>query len=192
MRHIEIFRQTLETKVFIAFKVPSGIYINTGIPFFDHMLHQVSCHSGLEFSVCAVGDLHSDKHHLVEDVGILLGHTIRKVTGCFSLSIRYGNSLIVLDESLTSSFLDLSGRANMVLKDSLKGKSICVFNVFMVLEFLSSISRSALISVHLRVVYGFDIHHRIETMCKSLGRSVLRVSSIGQRHAVSTKGGLSE
>lgn len=188
MRIIEVFRQTGETKIYFTTRLENKAYIFTGIPYFDHMLHQISLHSGLNFSVYSVGDGLVDKHHLIEDVGITIGFALKKLTNNFTFISRYGYSAVLLDESLTKITLDLSGRTSVIFRNTGPTKETGSYDNSLTLEFVKATARTACISMHLDIIRGYDVHHKTESVCKGLGRAMNLASKSHNDEFLSTKG----
>lgn len=187
-RRIEIFRQTYETKVYLVSEADGNSYINTGIPFLDHLLCQISLNSGFHFSLCSVGDVFIDKHHLVEDVGITIGMAIRRLTNNYNDTLRYGCSFIPLDESLSRVTLDFSGRTEVVCRSNIGNKNISTFSVRLVFELLNAISRAGNMTISVEAVRGRDSHHQLETVWKSFGRAMRSATGSNRGARLSTKG----
>lgn len=188
VRRTEAFRQTYETKVYLASGLGNGNYISTSVPFLDHLLQQLTLNSSFGFSVCSVGDTFIDKHHLTEDVGIVVGTALRQLTNSFSYTQRYGCSFIPLDEALARITLDFSGRSEVVWRNNLKDRTISTFSTHLVFELLNAISRTASITISAESVFGNDPHHQLETVSKSLGRAARAATKTQGTSCLSTKG----
>ncbi|AGO28323.1 putative imidazoleglycerol-phosphate dehydratase [Candidatus Tremblaya phenacola PAVE] len=174
--------------MFFISKVGRGGYVITGIPFLDHMLQQVSLNSKINFSICSVGDILIDKHHLVEDVGIMIGFALRKLTNNLNSIIRYGCSHIPLDEALSQVVIDFSGRTEISCQQNTKQKGVGSFSIALLFELLNSISRTAQITIRIETARGRDVHHQLETSFKSLGRSLRTAIQKDSSNCISTKG----
>ena len=187
-------RSTKETTVDIAINLDgSGITdVSTGIPFYDHMLDQLGRHSGFDLIVRAVGDLHIDTHHTVEDTAIALGEAFRDALGDKAGVRRFASGRFPLDEALIDVSLDLSGRPFVVweveLPESLPlGQP--AFDPQLAEHAVSSFATAAGITLHVELVRGRNVHHIIEATFKGLARCLrdaVRVDSAGG--VPSTKG----
>lgn len=191
-RKAEVKRKTKETDIFLKIDLDgSGKHsIQTGIPFFDHMLSLFSYHGRIDLSLRAKGDIGVDGHHTVEDVGICLGDGIRKALGEAKGIWRYGLGLIPMDETLTSVTLDLSMRPCLVYHVKLKRSKIGTFDLELVEEFLKALSNHAKMTLHINLLYGRNSHHMVESVFKGLGRALREAVSIDDRAGgvPSTKG----
>ncbi len=190
-RKAEVSRQTKETEVYGSINLDGkGIYrIDTGIPFLDHMLEQLSRHSGFDIEVKAKGDLQVDCHHTAEDVGIVLGRLLYQCTEDKSGISRYGSSILPMDDSLCMVSTDFCGRANLVYNcDLLKG-SIGGFDAENVKEFFKAFTSNSFITLHINLMYGENLHHNIECIFKSVARALKESAARdGSLSIPSTKG----
>jgi len=189
-------RTTKETSVDIALDVdgPTGVVkASTGLPFFDHMLDQIGRHGGFDLAVDATGDLHVDGHHLVEDVGILLGETLVEALGDKSGVRRFASGLFPLDEALIEVALDLSGRP-FVAYDVPFGEVLPLgnppFNPEMVGHFWQSFATAAGITLHVTRRAGGNTHHVIEATFKGVSRCLRDAVRREGTGVPSTKGSL--
>ena len=191
-RKAEVKRKTKETEVFLKIDLDgSGRHsVDTGIPFFDHMLSLVAHHSSMDLSVRARGDLHVDHHHTVEDVGICLGEGIRKALGEAKGINRYGMALTPMDETLASIALDLSMRPCLVFNVKLRRAKIGTFDLELVEEFFRALCNHGGITLHINLLYGRNSHHRVEAIFKGFGRALKSALSFDPRspQVPSTKG----
>jgi imidazoleglycerol-phosphate dehydratase len=188
-------RTTGETDIDISVELDGNgtTDVSTGLPFFDHMLDQLGRHGGFDLRVAAVGDLHVDGHHTVEDVGILLGETFREALGDKVGVRRFASGMFPLDEALISVALDLSGRP-FVAYDVPFGEVLPLgdppFNPEMVEHFISSFATSAAITLHVSKVSGVNTHHVIEATFKGLARTLRDAVRVEGSGVPSTKGSL--
>lgn len=182
-RKAEVKRKTKETEVFLKIDLDgSGRHsVDTGIPFFDHMLSLVAHHGSMDLSVKARGDLHVDHHHTVEDVGICLGEGIRKALGKAKGINRYGMALTPMDETLASIALDLSMRPCLVFNVKLRRAKIGTFDLELVEEFFRALSNHGGITLHINLLYGRNSHHRVEAIFKGFGRALRSALSFDPR-----------
>ena len=194
-RKAKVTRKTNETNITVTINLDGkGDYkIDTSVPFIDHMLNLMSKHGHFDLNVHARGDIEIDFHHLMEDLGIVLGEAIKKALGEKMRIRRYGETMTPMDESLAQVVIDLSGRPYLVYKVKTKG-SLLIQNLGISLfeDFFRSLSNSAGINLHILLHYGRDPHHIIEAIFKGFGRA-LRTATEIHPHATgvpSTKGTL--
>ena len=189
-------RNTNETKITVKVNLDGqGLSnINTGLPFFDHMLEQLSKHSLIDIDLNCYGDLHIDSHHTVEDVGWALGSAINKALGNKKGIKRYSFSYLPMDECLTRCSIDVSGRPWLVWKVFLPTISIKNIETEIFKEFFQSFSQSASLTLHIENLYGTNTHHIIESCFKSLAvaiRGAISIDLMNKEKIPSTKGTLS-
>jgi imidazoleglycerol-phosphate dehydratase len=187
----EVARKTKETDVAVALELaPGEAAIATGVPFFDHMLEQLSRHGGMALSVRAKGDLQVDAHHTVEDVGIGVGEALRQALGDKTGLARYGNAVVPLDEALVEVVVDLSGRPHLTWNAGLPaGKSfIGDFDVDLTQDFFQALVNHARICVHVNVRYGRNLHHVVEAIFKAAARALRAATAVEGSGLPSTKG----
>ncbi|NWF94312.1 MAG: imidazoleglycerol-phosphate dehydratase HisB [Syntrophaceae bacterium] len=191
-RKAEVRRETKETKIALKIDLDgSGRHsIQTGIPFFDHMLSLLAYHSHMDLNLKAEGDIGVDAHHTVEDVGICLGDAIRKAIGEARGVRRYGMAMIPMDETLVSAALDLSMRPWLVFRMKLRRSRIGNFDLELVEEFFRALCNHAGITLHINLVYGRNSHHMVEAVFKAAGRALREALSLDEQisHIPSTKG----
>lgn len=195
MRKATVQRITKETKITISVNLDGvGKYkINTGIGFFNHMLEQLSCHSLIDIELEAIGDLHIDFHHTVEDCGIALGEAIKKALGDKIGITRFGESLVPMDETLSRCVIDLSGRAYPIFNCEFKRDKIGEMDCELFREFFFALAQSSACNLHLENLYGTNNHHIIESCFKATARAFRQAITIDERkkNAInSTKGSL--
>lgn len=194
-RAATVSRRTAETDIEISVELDGNgrTEITTGLPFFDHMLDQLGRHGGFDLTVRAVGDLHVDGHHTVEDTGILLGEAVRTALGDKAGVRRFASGLYPLDEALVEVALDLSGRPFSVI-DLPFGEVLPLgdppFNPEMAEHFLQSFATSAAITLHVTRRRGTNTHHIIEATFKGLARCLRDAVRIEGGGVPSTKGTL--
>jgi len=185
-RSAKIDRQTGETEISISLCL-DGVgesKIDTGVPFFDHMLTLFSKHSLIDLDVKAEGDIEVDFHHTVEDTGIVLGQCIRESLGDKKGIVRYGSSLLPMDETLARVALDFSGRPFLDYRapervDNINGN----FAFTLVEEFMRALSFNALMNLHIEILYGRDAHHMSEAVFKGVARAAGEALRIDPRIA---------
>jgi len=189
-------RNTKETSIEVSINIDgSGTSdISTGIPFYDHMLDQLARHGGFDLTVHAKGDLHIDTHHTVEDVAIALGEAFREALGDKAGVRRFASGVYPLDEALVDIALDLSGRPyvewNVELPECLPLGNP-PFDPSLAEHAVSSFATSALMTLHVNLRTGRNVHHIIEATFKGLARSLRDAVRIESSSVPSTKGVLS-
>ena len=173
-RTASIERKTGETDIAVALTIDgSGKgQINTGIPFFDHMLTLFARHSLVDLTVRARGDIEVDLHHTVEDAGIALGQAFSKALGDKRGIRRYGWAYLPMDETLTRVVLDFSGRPYVEYRAPQAVESIGAFSFQLVEEFLRAFAVNAGMNLHVEILYGRDAHHMAESIFKGLAKAV--------------------
>ena len=174
-RTATIDRRTAETQIHLELVIDgSGTSsVETGVPFFDHMLTLFAKHGLFDLKVRTVGDLEVDFHHTVEDTGIVLGQAFREALGSKAGITRYGWCLLPMDEALVRVAIDLSGRALLVYEGPERVESIGGrFNFTLVEEFLRAFAGSALANLHVDILRGRDAHHMAEAVFKGLARAL--------------------
>jgi len=187
-RYAKIFRQTKETKIIVEVwldKKNSSI-INTGLMFFNHMLEQISVHSGITMKIIAQGDIYIDDHHTIEDTGICLGQSLLEALGDKIGINRYGFTL-PMDDSQATCVLDISGRPYLDFKAQFKNKKIGDMNTEMVEHFFYSLSYSMKSTIHISSS-GKNDHHQIESIFKVFGRVLKEAIRVEGNQLLSSKG----
>lgn len=193
-RQASIHRKTSETDIdlFIRIDGSGDAQIDTGIGFFDHMLKSFAKHGMFDLKLNVTGDLIVDCHHTVEDVGIVLGETIKKALGDKKSIRRYGDIILPMDEALILCAIDLSGRPYLVFDATFSSDMVGYFDTQMVKEFFYAISYSAGMNLHIREMSGENDHHIIEGMFKAFAKALDEACSKDARikSVLSTKGSL--
>jgi imidazoleglycerol-phosphate dehydratase len=194
-RTTDFERKTKETSIKIKLNLDGcGVFkVSTKIGFFDHMLEQLSFHSGIDMQIECDGDTHIDFHHSVEDVGIALGLAIKQALGDKKGINRYASFYIPMDETLTRCVIDLSNRPYFVWNVNFKTNKIGDFDTELVREFFLAISSSLSCNLHMETLYGTNSHHIAESCFKALARSLKIAKSFdanGFAGISSTKGSL--
>jgi imidazoleglycerol-phosphate dehydratase len=195
MRQATVHRKTQETAVDVVLNVDgTGVYsIATGVPFLDHMVEQVARHGLFDLEIRAVGDLHIDAHHTVEDVGITLGQALAKAVGDKRGVRRYGHAYVPLDEALSRVVIDLSGRPGLDMPVEFTRARIGDFDADLLYEFFQGFVNHAQATLHIDNLKGRNAHHQAETIFKAFGRALRMAVELDPRavDAVpSTKGTL--
>ena len=193
-RKASINRKTKETDIKLELNIDgTGNYdIKTGIGFFDHMLESFARHGLFDLDVKCEGDLIVDCHHTIEDVGIVLGQAIKKSLGDKKQIVRFGSTILPMDESLVLVSIDLSSRPYLVFDYEFDVERVGYFDTQMVKEFFYAISYSAGMNLHIKVLEGGNAHHVIEAIFKAFAKSLDYATIKDPRIAniLSTKGGL--
>ena len=195
MRQATVHRKTQETSIDVTLNVDgTGVYsIATGVPFLDHMVEQIARHGLFDLEIRAVGDLHVDAHHTVEDVGITLGQALAKAVGDKRGVRRYGHAYVPLDEALSRVVVDLSGRPGLDMQVEFTRARIGEFDADLVYEFFQGFVNHAQATLHIDNLKGRNAHHQAETIFKAFGRALRMAVELDPRavDAVpSTKGTL--
>ena len=194
-RAFTVDRNTNETKIKVSVNLDgSGKHsITTGLPFFDHMIQQLSKHSFIDIDIKCNGDLEIDSHHTMEDVGWALGKAINKALGNKQGIKRYSFSYLPMDECLTRCCIDISGRPWLVWNVFLPNVTIKDIETEIFKEFFQAFSQSAEITLHIENIYGQNTHHIIESCFKSMAislRNSIQLDSRNLDNVPSTKGTL--
>ncbi|GAB4218373.1 MAG: imidazoleglycerol-phosphate dehydratase HisB [Synechococcales cyanobacterium] len=173
-RIAHVHRQTGETNVTVTVNLDgSGQHrVQTGIPFLDHMLVQLSTHGLLDLEIEAVGDLEIDDHHTNEDVGITLGQALAKALGDKRGLVRFGHFSAPLDEALVQVVLDFSGRPYLVYGLEIPTERIGHYDTQLVREFFQAVVNHAQITLHIRQLAGINSHHIVEATFKAFARAL--------------------
>jgi imidazoleglycerol-phosphate dehydratase len=194
-RTADIRRDTNETKIRVRIDLDGTgrAQLATGIGFFDHMLDQVARHGLIDLEVEAVGDLHIDGHHTVEDVGITLGQAFAKAVGDKKGITRYGHAYVPLDEALSRVVVDFSGRPGLHMRVAFKAGMVGGFDTQLACEFFQGFVNHAQVTLHIDNLHGDNAHHQCETIFKAFARALRMALTPDPRVAgvvPSTKGSL--
>ena len=194
-RTADITRNTSETQIRVSLNLDGTgrQKLNTGVPFLDHMLDQIARHGLIDLEVEAVGDLHIDDHHTVEDTGITLGMAVAKAIGDKKGIRRYGHAYVPLDEALSRVVIDFSGRPGLEWHVPFTRATIGRFDVDLTIEFCRGFVNHAGVTLHVDNLRGVNAHHQCETVFKAFGRALRMASELDERALgtiPSTKGSL--
>ena len=194
-RSAEVKRKTVETEIAVALAIEGSgrSKIGTGIGFFDHMLCSFAKHGLFDLSVTATGDLEVDQHHLVEDVGIVLGMAVDKALGDKKGITRAGSFAFPMDETLSLVSVDLSGRALLNFDAKFEREFIGELQSDLVKEFFAGFVQGARCNLHVRLLYEGNDHHKCEGVFKGFGRALAQACEVKERakgKVPSTKGAL--
>ena len=191
-RSAEIKRQTAETNIALQLNLDGKGQgkISSGIGFFDHMLNLFTAHGQLDLTLNCQGDLQVDGHHSVEDIGIALGDAFKQAIGDKKGICRYGTFYLPMDESLAFVTLDISGRPFLVYDGGEMAPQVGGFDTELTEEFLRAFAMHAGITLHVKILYGTNTHHKIEAIFKALGHALRQAVSLDPKvtGVPSTKG----
>ena len=193
MRQATVHRQTNETDITITLTLDGSgqAEIDTGVGFLDHMLHALAKHARFNLRVKAIGDLHIDEHHTVEDVGIALGRALNDALGDRRGITRMGQAIVPMDESLALVAVDIGGRGYFVFKGQFDTERIGQLGTSLIPHFFESLAHAAKLNLHVHLLAGKDDHHRAEAIFKAFARALNQAVAIDPQLAgqiASTKG----
>ena len=182
-RTATIERNTRETRINVTVVLDGSgaVRLDTGIPFFEHMLEQVARHGVIDLDVRAEGDTAVDDHHTVEDTGIVLGKAVVEALGDKRGIARYGHAYVPLDEALSRVVIDFSGRPGLFYRVSYPRARIGSFDVDLVREFFQGFANAAAATVHIDSLHGVNAHHVAETVFKAFGRALRMATAPDER-----------
>lgn len=186
-------RTTKETSIKLEINLDgNGISeINTGIGFFDHMLTLFAFHSKIDLKILSNSDLEICDHHTIEDIGITLGDAFRDAMGSKEGINRYGTFYVPMDETLALASLDISGRPFLIFDCNFKRENVGEMSTEMVVEFFRAFAFNAGVTLHLKILYGENDHHKIEALFKAFGRAIKEAKFRNSENGIpSTKGTL--
>jgi imidazoleglycerol-phosphate dehydratase len=188
-----VSRKTAETDIALTLALDGRgtAIIDTGVPFFDHMLTLFARHGLFDLDVKAKGDVDVDYHHTVEDVGLVLGQAFKEALGEKIGIKRYGFFVLPMDESLARVVIDVGGRPHLVYEASAPTMFVRDFNIVLVKEFCRAFSNALGANLHVHLLYGEEPHHVAEAIFKCLARALDVATQIEPRAAdllPSTKG----
>ena len=193
-RTATINRSTKETEISVELNLDGrGAHeIESGVPFFDHMLTQIARHGFFDIQIAAKGDLEIDAHHTVEDLGICLGEAFKQALGDKSGVRRYGRGTMPMHEALASVIMDFSGRPFLVYNVPLPKAQVGNFELELVEEFFTAFCNHAGANVHVNLAYGDNLHHIVEAVFKAFARALDEATQIEPRveGVLSSKGKL--
>jgi len=193
-RSATITRETRETQITVKLDLDGRgtTDVETGVPFFDHMLDAFGRHGLFDLTVAAKGDLEIDAHHTVEDVGIVLGQAVAQALADKSGITRFGSSSLPMDEALVLVAVDISGRGALYYDVALPIEIIGTFDTTLAKEFLTALATNAGITLHVRSLAGENAHHIVEAAFKAVARALAQAVALDARVSgvPSTKGAL--
>jgi imidazoleglycerol-phosphate dehydratase len=173
-RKVQIARKTRETDISLTLDLdaPGGGQVRTGLPFFDHLLASMAFHGRFFLDINAKGDLEVDPHHLVEDVGLVLGQALSAVLAKTAQVRRFAHAVIPMDEALAQVAIDVCGRPTLVWQVRLPQDRAGSFDLWLLREFFDGLANQARVSLHVDARRGRNSHHIVEAMFKALGKSL--------------------
>ena len=184
-----ISRETKETRIQAVLWLSGGpVKIDTGIGFFDHMLHAWAFYAGFGLTLTAKGDLEVDGHHTVEDTGIVLGQALREALGDKVGIRRFGSAYVPMDEALAFTTLDFSGRPFLVYEADRPQARMGAYDACLTEEFMRALAMNSGLTLHMRAQYGRNAHHITEALFKSLGLAMKDAVKMEGTGVTSTKG----
>lgn len=193
MRTARVERSTKESSVLVEINLDGtgNVSVETGVPFFDHMMSQLGKHSGIDLTIKTKGDIEVDSHHTVEDTSLAFGQALREALGDKAGIRRFGDALVPIDESLTQVAIDLSGRPYLVYRQPEIVELIGTFDTTLGKHIWESIVAEARIAIHIRVLEGRNAHHVFESQFKAVARALRDAIKLdGVTGIPSTKGTL--
>ncbi len=192
MRQASKERTTTETSVSLSMVIDGNgrASIDTSIPFLDHMLNLFARHGLFDLTIKANGDLDIDYHHTVEDIGLVLGDVVKDALGEKKGIVRYGTARIPMDEALAEVTIDLSGRPYLVYDVALPKVKLGEFDVELGREFFQAFANTCGCNLHIRLLYGENVHHILEACFKGFARALDMATRMDTRvdGVMSTKG----
>jgi len=173
-RTARVERKTKESSVLVELNLDgTGVHsIDTGVPFYDHMLSQLSKHGLIDLTVHTKGDLHIDAHHTVEDTALALGQAINEALGDRAGLRRFGDAAVPLDECLVQAVVDLSGRPYLVHEEPEIVELIGSYDTSLTRHIWESLVATSQITLHVRVLSGRNAHHIVEAQFKAVARAL--------------------
>ena len=195
-RVAKVTRATKETDIALSLAIDGTgtTAIDTGVPFFDHMLDAFGRHGLFDLEVQAKGDIEVDAHHTVEDVGIVLGKAFAQAMGDKRGIVRFGSQLLPMDETLVLAAVDISGRGQLHWDVDVPLCTLGIFDTSLAKEFFIAFATNAQVTLHVRMMAGENAHHIVEACFKAVGRAMryaLELDSRAMDALPSTKGALS-
>lgn len=194
-RVAKVTRATKETDIALSLAIDGTgtTAIDTGVPFFDHMLDAFGRHGLFDLEVQAKGDIEVDAHHTVEDVGIVLGKAFAQAMGDKRGIVRFGSQLLPMDETLVFAAVDISGRGQLHWDVDVPLCTLGIFDTSLAKEFFIAFATNAQVTLHVRMMAGENAHHIVEACFKAVGRAMryaLELDSRAMDALPSTKGAL--
>ena len=182
-RTAKVERTTKESSVLVELNLDGTgtVDVETGVPFFDHMMAQLGKHGGFDLFIRTKGDLEVDAHHTVEDTSLAFGQALREALGTKEGIRRYGDSHVPIDEAAALVAIDLAGRPYVVHEEPDLVELIGAYDTTLTRHIWESISASAQICIHVRVLSGRNAHHVVEAQFKAVARALREAVSLDSR-----------
>jgi len=182
-RYGECQRKTRETEIFVKLDLDGSgsVKVETGIPFFDHMLELLFRHSLIDAEIRAKGDLEIDSHHTVEDTGLTIGEALDSALGVRMGLRRFGSSLVPMDESLAEVAIDISGRPYLSYCVNIEPEPLSTFDPYLAKDFFTALTNSAGITAHINLRAAGSVHHSLEAVFKAFARALKMAVEIDPR-----------
>lgn len=195
MRNAYIERKTKETDIKLSLAIrednEKGTFKGTsGVGFFDHMLNAFATHGGFDIELNCKGDLEVDCHHTIEDIGIVLGTAFKEAVGDLKGITRFADIMLPMDEALCMCAVDYSGRAYLVFDAEFISPMIGDYDTQMTVEFLRAFAFNAGITLHAKVLYGDNDHHKVEAVYKAVAKCLKKALMVVSDSVPSSKGSL--
>ena len=195
MRNAYIERKTKETDIKLSLAIrednEKGTFKGTsGVGFFDHMLNAFATHGGFDIELTCKGDLEVDCHHTIEDIGIVLGTAFKEAVGGMKGITRFADIMLPMDEALCMCAVDYSGRAYLVFDAEFISPMIGDYDTQMTVEFLRAFAFNAGITLHAKVLYGDNDHHKVEAVYKAVAKCLKKALTVVSDSVPSSKGTL--
>jgi imidazoleglycerol-phosphate dehydratase len=187
---VSLHRETLETKVTVELDLSCGgqAHLKSPLPFLNHMLSQLSKHAQIFIGLQAEGDVDVDPHHLIEDIGIVLGEALNQSLGDKRGISRFGWAMVPMDDALATVAIDLSGRPFIVYRIPIHGARVGTMDADLIEEFLRAFAFSAKVCLHVNVPYAHNPHDMIEAAFKALALALRQAIRNTGSEIPSTKG----
>lgn len=169
-----VARTTKESDVLVEINLDGTgeVTVDTGVPFYDHMLSQLGKHGAFDLNVKTKGDISVDEHHTIEDTALALGTAFKEALGDKSGIRRYGDATLPLDEVLVRAAIDLSGRPYLVHSETEIAPMIGTYDTTLTKHIWESFVNSADITLHIKVLEGRNAHHVVEAQFKAVARAL--------------------
>ena len=195
MRNAYIERKTKETDIKLSLVIREDNEKGTfkgasGVGFFDHMLNAFATHGGFDIELTCKGDLEVDCHHTIEDIGIVLGTAFKEAVGDMKGITRFADIMLPMDEALCMCAVDYSGRAYLVFDGEFTSPMIGDYDTQMTVEFLRAFAFNAGITLHAKVLYGDNNHHKVEAVYKAVAKCLKKALTVVSDSVPSSKGTL--
>jgi imidazoleglycerol-phosphate dehydratase len=189
-RSSTVERETKETSIRVELELDGTgtASVDTGLPFFDHMLQQLGAHAGFDLAVTAKGDLEIDGHHTVEDIGLALGQALKEALGDKAGIRRFASITVPLDEAAVEVALDLSGRPFVVHEVDVPAEMIGTYDTGLTEDFVRAFATAAEMTIHVRLVSGRSPHHVVEAEFKAFAKCLQDAVRVIGKGVPSTKG----